>query len=164
MKIVALLALVVLASMPIIGCTSVRVQPVDGSLGIKLVCIEFNDRVRVDDFVSVVRDGFDRHGISTKVFTGKPLEGCEYTLTYTARRGWDFAPYLSDAELRLDRKGEKVGFAEYHLMGKGGLSMMKWQGTKTKMTPVIDELLEQYQVPKDMAQGKSKSEVINDDK
>jgi len=27
------------------------------------------------------------------------------------------------------------------LKGAGGFSLMKWQGTKTKMDPVIDELL-----------------------
>jgi hypothetical protein len=29
----------------------------------------------------------------------------------------------------------------YHLKGGGGLSVMKWQGTASKMDPVIDELL-----------------------
>jgi len=31
--------------------------------------------------------------------------------------------------------------AEYHLRGGGGLSLMKWQSTKSKIDPVIDELL-----------------------
>lgn len=52
------------------------------------------------------------------------------------------APYLSTAEITVrDPSRELVGHAEYHLRAKGGLSMMKWQGTKAKMDPVIDELL-----------------------
>jgi len=34
-----------------------------------------------------------------------------------------------------------VGYGEFHLRGKGGYSMYKWQGTKAKMDPVIDQLL-----------------------
>jgi len=29
-------------------------------------------------------------------------------------------------------------------VGKGGYSLMKWQDTKTKMDPVVDELLKAY--------------------
>lgn len=96
------------------------------------------------DFVTVLRDGFDRHGISTEVFSGSAPERCEYILTYTALRSWDFSPYLSYAELRLESKGRKIASAEYRLRGKGGFSLMKWQGTKAKMDPVIDELLKAY--------------------
>lgn len=50
-------------------------------------------------------------------------------------------PYLSHAELQLHRAGQQVASAEYHLRGKGGFSLTKWAGTKSKMDPVIDELL-----------------------
>jgi len=33
-----------------------------------------------------------------------------------------------------------VGHGEFHLRAKGGLSLFKWQGTKTKMDPVIDKM------------------------
>ena len=65
-------------------------------------------------------------------------------LTYTALRAWDFSPYLSRAELRLEKNGMKVAEAEYHLRGKGGYSLMKWEGTKSKMDPVIEQLLKGY--------------------
>ena len=64
-------------------------------------------------------------------------------MTYAAVRAWDFAEYLHYAELRLESKGRRIAYAEYRLVGKGGLSMMKWQSTRTKMDPVIDELLQQ---------------------
>ncbi|WP_137937613.1 Sbal_3080 family lipoprotein [Chitinivorax sp. B] len=128
----------------LVGCTSIQVQPIDRSINLKHVCIEENPKVIVADFVTVIRDGFDRHGISTEVFSGSTPDRCEYVLTYTALQSWDFSTYLSYAELRLESKGRKIASAEYRLRGKGGLSMMKWQGTKTKMDPVIDELLKAY--------------------
>jgi len=45
------------------------------------------------------------------------------------------------AELWLEKDGRQIGYVEYHLIGKGGLSLMKWEGIKTKMDPVLDELL-----------------------
>ena len=96
--------------------------------------------MQVNDFIPVLRDGFDRHGIATEVYSGQKPEKCEYILTYTALRSWDFSPYLSHAELRIEKDGRQIAYAEYHLKGKGGLSLTKWASTREKMDPVIDEL------------------------
>jgi len=125
------------------ACTSVAVRPVDPSIEMNKVCILENKKVIVSDFVQVLRDGFDRHGIATEVFSGNVPSDCEYVLTYTALRSWDLAPYLSHAELRIEKGGRQIAYAEYHLKGKGGLSLTKWAGTKEKMDPVIDQLLGQ---------------------
>jgi hypothetical protein len=104
------------------------------------VCIQQNPKVQVDDFVPVLRDGLSRHGVSSEVFAGQAPEHCEFIVTYTALRSWDFSPYLSHAEIRVERSGLQIGYGEFHLRGKGGYSMYKWQDTKTKMDPVIDQL------------------------
>jgi hypothetical protein len=126
------------------ACTTVTVRPLDPSLHIGYVCIEDNPKVTVEDFQRVLRDGFDRHGIASEVATGQRLDECEYILTYTALRSWDFTTYISHAELRLERAGRQIAYAEYHLKGKGGLSLNKWGDTREKIDPLIDELLEQY--------------------
>lgn len=126
------------------GCTAIHVQAVDPSAKLLHVCIQENPMVEVSDFIQVIRDGFDRHGISTEVFSGSKPDRCEYILTYTALRSWDLTPYLSHAELRLEKDGRQVAYAEYHLRGKGGFSLMKFQGTKDKIDPVIDEMLKAY--------------------
>ena len=118
------------------ACTSVTVRRPDPALSIKHVCIQENPKVWVGDFLPVLREGFDRHGINTQVYSGTKPENCEYVLTYTALQSWDFAPYLSHAELWLEKNGQKVAYAEYHLVGKGGFSLMKWQGQKRKWTQV----------------------------
>ena len=74
-----------------------------------------------------MRDGFSRHGITTEIFSGATPAHCEFVLTYTARRSWDIGTYLSIAELRLDRRGQQAGYAEYRLRGKGGLSLKAYR-------------------------------------
>lgn len=128
----------------IVGCTTMTVRPIDKSATLKHVCINENPKVKVADFITVLRDGFDRHGITTEVYSGNIPDNCGYILTYTALRSWDFSPYLSHAEIRIEKDGRQVAYAEYHLKGKGGLSLTKWKGTKYKMDPVIDELLKAY--------------------
>jgi hypothetical protein len=137
-------AIVIASVLAIVGCTSIQVQPIDSSLNLKHICIRENPKVIISDFMTVLRDGFERHRITTEVFSGTAPDRCEFILSYTALQSWDMGAYLSEAELRLESKGRKVASAEYHLVGKGGFSLMKWQGTKTKMDPVIDELLKAY--------------------
>ena len=124
------------------ACTSVTIRRPDSNFLIQNVCIQENPKVWVSDFLPVLKEGFARHGIATTTYSGtmKPV-GCEYVLSYTALQSWDFVPYLSHAELSLENDGRQIGYAEYHLIGKGGFSPMKWEGTKTKMDPVIDDLL-----------------------
>lgn len=123
------------------GCTSVKVKPVSSIEPGAQVCIVNNPKVIVEGFVDVVRDGFSRHGLPTKLVNEDAASACKVTLTYTALRSWDFSPYLSHAELRLWKGGMQIGAAEYHLNGKGGLSLTKWKGVKSKMDPVVDQLL-----------------------
>ena len=136
-KLMLIVLLVSLSS----GCTTIRVQPVSSDLELTDICIEENPKVIVGDFLSVIRNRFEYHGINTQIFSSPDPKECEYILTYTALKTWDVGTYLHHAELRLERNGRKIALAEYHLNGKGGLSPMKWQGTKTKMDPVVDELL-----------------------
>jgi hypothetical protein len=128
------------------ACTAVNVKSVDDSrFKLVHVCIQENPKVIISDFLPVVRAGFDRHGLSTEVYrTDLVPSQCEYTLTYTARQSWDFSPYLSTAQLELRRGTEVVSRGDYHLRGKGGFSLMKWQGTQAKIGPVIDEMLREF--------------------
>jgi hypothetical protein len=121
------------------GCTSIQVEPL--AVRPTKICIEQNPKVQVSDFVSVVQRGLKDRGINSEVFAQVPAS-CEYRMTYVAYRSWDFVPYLSSADLEVwDSEQRRVGAAHYHLRGKGGMSMAKWQGTQTKMAPVLDQLL-----------------------
>jgi hypothetical protein len=124
------------------GCTTITVRPVNNALEIKHVCITDGQQMCLDGrMIGVIREGFERHGITTQVYTGDLPSQCEYNLSYMCEVTWDFVTYMKHAELRLYRGNAQTGYAEYHLKGAGGFSLMKWQGTKTKMDPVIDELL-----------------------
>ncbi len=134
-------ALIAISLLALVACTSIQVQPISSDLNPTMICIEENPKVIVNDFLPVIRNRMEFHGIETRVFDSPDPKVCEYILTYTAHKNWDFTTYLHLAELRLEHNGQKVGSAHYHLRLKGGMSLMKWQSTQTKMDPVVDELL-----------------------
>ena len=136
---IALLPLTILA-----GCASIDVRPVSKIHNISHVCIENNPKVVVANFTTIVADVFQDHGITTKMYNAPVPNKCEYKLTYTALRSWDFKPYLSHAELRLFKKNKRIGYAEYHIGAVASSSLKKWASVKKKMTPVINKLLAQY--------------------
>lgn len=137
MKKISVAALCVLS---LSACTTVNVQKVDTAAHkIEQVCIIENPKVAVSDFLQVLESGFQRHGIQTSVQRGRVPESCEYTLTYTAKRGWDLKPFLNMAELSLKKGNTNIASAVYS--HGGGFALNKWAGTKEKIDPVIDQLL-----------------------
>ena len=129
------------------GCTSITVRPIDTSLELRHACIkDCSDKCFDSAMMGIIRDGFQRHGITTQEFSGEVPSECEYHLTYYCERTWDMAMYMHHAELRLYRAKEQIGYAEYHLKGQGGFSLMKWESTKNKIDPVIDQLLKNYPI------------------
>ncbi len=89
----------------------------------------------------MIRARLAYHEVTTKVFSGVAPAGCQYVLTYTALRSWDLTPFLSHAEVYLSRDGQQVASGVFHLRGKGGLTLTKYNSTKQKMDPVIDQLI-----------------------
>ncbi len=137
----------ILALVSVFGCTSVNVQPIKNQVQITHVCVKDGKDMCFDgEMMGVIRDGFGRHGITTQVYSGDLPSECEYNLSYMCNQTWDMAMYMHHAELRLYQTHYQIGYAEYHLNGGGGLSLMKWQNAKTKMDPVIDELLQNYPI------------------
>ncbi|MEJ0086440.1 MAG: Sbal_3080 family lipoprotein [Pseudomonadota bacterium] len=139
--------LVLIGSFALGGCTSVRVQPVSAEHKITHVCISDNPRVMVGDFVDVMREGFQKYGITSQVITGSMAPGCPFTSEYTARRTWDLAMYMTDAQIDILRDGRQIATANYHLKGGGGFSLNKWANTRTKILPVMDQVLAQVVRP-----------------
>jgi hypothetical protein len=131
------------------GCTSIRINPIPANTDIRHICIQDNPRVKVDDFKATLREGFESHGISTEVFSQSLQESCEYSATYTALRSWDIVPYLSSATIEIFRKGRSIPIASanYHLKGRGGVAPVKFSGTRSKILPLFDKLLEQVNHP-----------------
>ena len=158
--------IIIAVSLLVSGCTSVTVTPLDASYKVKHICIRENPKVTVHDFVPVVVDGLRRHGISSEFIATKldkdnlpsdtgdsdryymeitpAPDNCDFNLTYTARRSWDLGTFLSSADISISDKKSVIAMANYHLRLKGGYSLFKWQGVKTKIDPVMDELLKFY--------------------
>ena len=144
---------VVAGGLAVSACTSVQVNAVAEQQvnAIQQICIVNNPKVLVTDFVPVVQQRLQHHGIVSRVVEGSEAAACAYQLHYSAKRSWDFTPYMSWAELKLYQNEVLIANAEYKLVGKGGLSLTKWQSVETKMTPVIDQLF----VKRDVKQVKA---------
>lgn len=125
------------------ACTSINVKKVDARKhDIKLVCIEENPKVQVSDLLMVLENGFNQRGIDTMVYHGKVPERCNYTLWYTARRSWDVATFLREADLRLRHGDQTIATASYR--HSGGLALNKWASTASKLDPMIAQLLADF--------------------
>jgi len=132
----------------LIGCSTMKIEPVSSEYKITRICIKKNPKVIVHGFLPIIESRFKEHGIDSLVYKTKKPKSCLYNLTYTALRSWDLTPYLSHAELRLYKQNERIGYAEYHLIGRSmSLDLLsKWKSVESKMTPVIDKLLEEYEM------------------
>ena len=137
---------ILIVSLSACGSTT-RVRALHHSKQVQLVCIERNDKVKVDDFEDVLQEVIREHGLETTVFDNDtPPKACDVVLEYTALRSWDLVPYLSHAELWLkDKDGRMLGHAKYHINGGSwNFTPTKWTGTETKIRPVVEELFENY--------------------
>jgi hypothetical protein len=128
------------------SCTSVEVVPIPLDIDLKEVSVKENPKVIVEDFLPLIQSSFTDRGIKIHLFNPGQEASTAYILSYTALQSWDAVTYLSHAELKLEKNGKLIGSAIYHLNGKGGLSLFKWQDVKTKMTPVMNELLQNYPI------------------
>ncbi len=131
----------------IAGCASTAVvEPVDAKAHqIEQVCIVKNPKAEVADLVEVLRVGFTRHNIRTATYEKSQLPtSCDYTLTYIARQEWDFATFMSYAQLQIHHGGSVIASAEYN---HSGFDTEKWSRTATKIDPLVDELLAGFPMP-----------------
>lgn len=140
MRIISLFVL--FAAFNFVGCTSMTVEPL--APGVKEVLIRENPKVSMDGFLPYVIKNFESRSIATRVVKESDPAGDAYVVTYTALRSWDLTTYLSSAEFWVHHRSDLVGHAEYHLRGKGGLALTKFQHVETKLDPVFAELLVHY--------------------
>ncbi|GAB7126636.1 hypothetical protein JCM19000A_11430 [Silvimonas sp. JCM 19000] len=114
-------------------------------LSLKEVCIEWNEKVTVPDFVPSLQVGLKHYGIESRVYSpGTEPPGCA-TLYYSASRKWEKkwgqdedVSYLGEAALSLRRNGQLLGSASYEASNYG---FDKWKNTGAKLGPVIDSML-----------------------
>ncbi|MGZ8187028.1 MAG: hypothetical protein ACXWTL_11320, partial [Methylobacter sp.] len=76
------------------------------------------------------------------IYTGDAPSQCEYTMWYTAFRGWDFVPFLRLVELRLNYGEDTIASAKYK--HTGGFALNKWASTESKLSPLFDKLLTDF--------------------
>lgn len=143
-----LLSILLLPLLLFTACTAIEVTSVPYDSELKEVKICRNPKVKVADFLDVMRRHFSLHGIPAAVVDENyEVKQDEYAVRYTALRSWDFVTYLSYADVDVYKGNSIVGTAHFHLKGKGGFSFYKWDSTNTKLTPMYEELLKNYAMP-----------------
>jgi hypothetical protein len=146
---------VLMLAMLLGACTSLDVRPIPASAKVDKICIRYNEEVNVEDLVPVVQDNLASHGIESVVFKDQTPSGCSFQLNYTADRWWDLGTYMVDANITVWKDSVLFGSAHYHLNGHGGFDLMKWEGTKAKLTPPMDKMLKAYPIKASSALPKS---------
>jgi hypothetical protein len=131
----------ILVSIIAVGCTTVTIKSPGRYHEINQVYIRKNPEVEVKGFIEILRVGFDRHGISSKIINQNETVEHGYIVTYTALRNWDIVMYMYRAEIRIEKDERIVASATYDLKGRGGLTLSKFASAKSKMDPVIDQLV-----------------------
>lgn len=137
--------LMIVSCLLLVGCTSLTVSPISSDSNLTHVVIVKNPKVKVKNFVSVLQEGFEQHGISTEIYAGGKIPNQTGVVRYNAFRTWDLWPYMYDAEVTVVMQGSnQIGRGDFYLKGRGGLSLMKWRGTRYKINPLMDEMLKNY--------------------
>ena len=138
-------AVATLAAVLLTGCVgkTVKVESLDTkTYHIDNICIVQNDKVIVLDFIPIIRKGFKRHGISSKVYYEDVPKTCEYVFTYRATQAWDLKVFLESARLYINKDNTVIASASYD--SGGGLQTSKFGTHESKLDPVIDKLLFLY--------------------
>ena len=146
MKIIKI-GLVAVVLCGLVGCNTYDVRALKYDPDMKEVVVVNNPKVRVSDFEDVLADAFGQRGVAVRrEASGYKAAAGEYVVGYTALQSWDFTTYLSDAKVWVNKDNHQQGRGHYHHVGENmSLSFWKWQSTETKMTPLYDALLENYQ-------------------
>lgn len=141
--------LLICSSLIFYGCTVLEVSPMSPNVVLTRVAIIKNPKVKVADFTSVLKKGFEKHGILAEIYHEPYGElKSDFTVTYTALRDWDIAPYMTYAEISIRQNGRQIAHGEYrHRGGGNSLSLLKWRGTKSKIYPLLDEMLKNLSKP-----------------
>lgn len=139
-KLLGLIGVVTLLS----GCTAIKVNnhPSFQARNLKTVCVIDNPKVVIKDFDNILINSFAKHNITAKIYPANSTPRfCEATVNYTALRSWDFAPYMTYAQLILIQDGKQVSDATFKLRANGGLALNKWRSTQTKIDELVNQLI-----------------------
>ncbi|MFC3531449.1 hypothetical protein ACFOLG_04560 [Vogesella facilis] len=101
------------------------------------ICIQWNDKVTVPDFVRVVQDSMTRRGVETQVYQPGSVPADCVTFLYAATRVWEKDnAYLNYATMALQKEGHVLASVAYEPR-----VMDRWASTEAKLVFLVDQLL-----------------------
>jgi hypothetical protein len=119
------------------GGPNIKVSPVPEQENIQSVCIMYNPRVAIDGFESDIASNLTVLNIKSRRVSSSNQQ-CSYTLDYSARKSWDFTPYIGSMEFIVSKGDELIGSASYKQSNNFNLS--KWGQAEEAMSEMFREL------------------------
>ena len=113
-----------LALVVISGCSTTPLNEIDYMAvagKIDSVCVERNEKVIIEGFHEAIERSVIDKGISLRE------SGCDATITYTARRRFDFHAPLGSGDIKAISDGEVVGYV--YLMKPANISREEYYNT-----------------------------------
>lgn len=132
-----LVCLGIVACLSACGDPNIKVSPVPEQENIQSICILHNPKVAINGFESDIASNLMALDIKSRRISS-PNQQCSYTLDYSARKSWDFTPYIGSMEFMVSKGDELIGSTSYKQ--SNNLSLSKWEQAEKSMSEMLREL------------------------
>lgn len=112
------------------GGPDIKVSPVPEQENIQSICIMYNPKVAVNGFESDIASNLMALNIKSRRISSSNQQ-CDYTLDYSARKSWDFTPYIGSMDFMVSKDDELIGSASYKQ--SNNFNMGKWSEAEEVM-------------------------------
>ena len=127
---------VAVVTLALAGCTIRHAAPLAETPD--ALCIQKNPAVIVPNFLPILQESLQGHGVQTKVVSD--TTDCSLVLSYDARQGWDLENFVRYIELEVTRpNGTLVGRSWWK--HRNGFGFNKYAPTEIKVARAVDDLL-----------------------
>lgn len=116
---------------------NIKVSPIPEQENITSICIVHNPKVAVNGFEGDIASNLTALNIKSRRVLSSNQQ-CPYTLDYSARKSWDFTPYIGSMEFMVSKDDELIGSASYKQGNNFNLS--KWGQAEEAMSEMLREL------------------------
>ncbi len=112
---------------------------------ISSLCLEVNRKVRVKDMAQRLMHLIEKRGVDVRFYEETRPADCPRYATYTARKSWSGATYMSYAKIEVFEGGTLAGSATYDIRhdkprGSAAGETYHFDSLGDKLSPMIEKL------------------------
>lgn len=128
----------IIACLSACGGPNIKVAPVPEQENITSICIIHNPKVAINGFENDIASNLATLNIKSYRISSLSNQQCPYTLDYSARKSWDWTPYIGSMDFMVSKDNELIGSASYKQSNNFNLS--KWGQAEDAMSEMFIEL------------------------